>query len=184
MNKMFVLFAAVSLCIVAKPIHAQDAGKTDPMQDCPMHQQHTAGMDSHQAIVQTHGDEAMGFSHTETTHHFRLATDGGSIQVTANDARDKNDIEAIRSHLSQIALAFGKGDFSTPTFVHDGIPAGVTTMQLLKDKIRYEYAEIDGGGRVRIQSTDDVAIAAIQDFLRFQITEHQTGDPLALNTIR
>jgi hypothetical protein len=63
-------------------------------------------------------------------------------------------------------------------FVHDGVPPGVTTMRLLKPAIRYKYEEISSGGRVRIESGDPVAIAAIQDFLRFQITDHQTGDSL------
>jgi hypothetical protein len=33
---------------------------------------------------------------------------------------------------------------------------------------------------VSIESDDRVAVAAIHDFLRFQISEHQTGDPLTL----
>jgi hypothetical protein len=75
---------------------------------------------------------------------------------------------------------FGNGDFTAPMFVHDGIPPGVTTMKLLKAKIRYKYEEISSGGRVRIESSDPVALAAIHDFLRFQITDHQTGDTLAV----
>jgi hypothetical protein len=49
-------------------------------------------------------------------------------------------------------------------------------MQLLKTKIRYHYEETPSGARVRIESEDPVALAAIHDFLRFQISEHQTGD--------
>ena len=71
---------------------------------------------------------------------------------------------------------FANGDFSTPMFVHDGIPPGVTTMRLMKSDIHYTYEEIPMGGRVRIKSDNPVAVAAIHDFLRFQISEHQTGD--------
>ena len=53
-------------------------------------------------------------------------------------------------------------------------------MELLKNKITYKYGEIQLGGRVVIDSSDPVAVAAIHDFLRFQITEHQTGDTLAV----
>jgi TusA-related sulfurtransferase len=53
-------------------------------------------------------------------------------------------------------------------------------MKLLQDKIRYEYATIPAGARVRIESGDPIAVAAIQDFLRFQITEHRTGDTLTV----
>jgi hypothetical protein len=162
-------------------VSAQDTKKDDAMQSCPMHKQHTAE-NSHHAVVQEHGDQAMGFSHDSTTHHFRMAANGGAIEVTANDPNDKAGTEAIRSHLSQIAVMFGNGDFSTPMFVHDGIPPGVTTMKILKTAIHYKYEEISSGGRVRIESNDPVALAAIHDFLRFQISDHQTGDSLAVET--
>jgi hypothetical protein len=153
----------------------QDTKKDDGMQNCPMHQQHSAEA-SHHAMVEKHGDEAMGFSHMTTAHHFRLAADGGAIEATANDPKDKASMEAIRTHLAHIAVLFANGDFSTPMFIHDGVPPGATTMKLMKSKIRYQYEELASGGRVRIESDDPVAVAAIHDFLRFQITEHQTGD--------
>ena len=163
--------------------NAQDPKKDDAMESCPMHKQHTAE-NSHHAAVEEHGDQAMGFSHDATTHHFRLSAKGGAIEVTANDLNDKASTEAIRSHLSHIAVMFGNGDFTTPMFVHDSVPPGVTTMKLLKAKIRYKYEEISCGGRVRIESSDPVALAAIHDFLRFQITDHQTGDTLAVENAR
>jgi hypothetical protein len=144
--------------------------------DCPMMHDHAAGKDHHHAAVDQHGDMAMGFSHDKTTHHFRLGSEGGAIEVTANTQSDTDSVAAIRSHLAHIASMFGDGDFSTPMFVHDTVPPGVTTMKLLKGKIRYNYELIDAGGRVRIESGDPVAVAAIQDFLRFQIADHQTGD--------
>jgi hypothetical protein len=53
-------------------------------------------------------------------------------------------------------------------------------MKLLKADIHYRYEEIPAGGKVRIESKDPVALAAIHDFLRFQITEHGTGDSIEL----
>ena len=169
----------LSLLLLALPVFGQDT-KQDDMKNCPMHAQHAA--QSHQAVVESHGDHAMGFPHDKTTHHFRMAADGGAIEVTANDSGDKADTAAIRSHLSHIAMMFGNGDFSTPMFVHDGIPPGVTTMKLLKSDILYMYEEMPMGGRVRIKSDNPVAVAAVQDFLRFQINEHQTGDSLEVAT--
>jgi uncharacterized protein YegJ (DUF2314 family) len=159
--------------------NAQDTKKDDATQSCPMDKQHTTE-NSHHAVVEKHGDQAMGFSHDTTTHHFRMAVNGGAIEVTANDPNDKTNTEAIRSHLSHIAVMFRNGDFSTPMFVHDGVPPGMTTMKILKATIRYEYEEISAGGRVRIESSDPVALAGIHDFLRFQISDHQTGDSLAV----
>jgi hypothetical protein len=81
-------------------------------------------------------------------------------------------------HLSHIAVMFGSGDFSTPMFIHAGVPPGATTMKLMKSQISYKYEQMPSGARVRIQSADPIALAAIHDFLRFQITDHQTGDSL------
>lgn len=121
----------------------------------------------------------MGFPHDKTIHHFRMLSNGGVIEVRVNNRDDKPNIAAIRSHLKHIARMFCNGDFSTPMLVHDGAPPGTTTMKLMKTAIHYDYEEMPTGGRVRIEANDPIAVAAINDFLRFQITEHQTGDSLA-----
>jgi len=167
----------LALLLLGSPLSAQEAKPDDSMKDCPMHAQHMA-QQSHQATMESHGDQAMGFPHDKTTHHFRLISDGGTIEVTANDPNDKANTAAIRSHLSHIATMFGDGDFSAPMFTHDTVPPGVTTMKLMKSSIRYAYEQLPSGGRVRIQSADQIALASIHDFLRFQITEHQTGDSI------
>jgi hypothetical protein len=82
----------------------------------------------HQAGVEKHGDKAMGFLHEKITHHFRLYSDGGAIQVTANDSKDSENVQAIRSHLAHIATMFANGEFSIPMFVHDQVPPGVPVM--------------------------------------------------------
>jgi hypothetical protein len=168
-----------SLLLLALPVFGQDT-KQDDMKDCPMHEQHAA--QSHQTVVENHGDLAMGFPHDKTVHHFRMAADGGAIEITVNESHDKANATAIRSHLSHIARMFGDGDFSTPMFIHDGVPPGVTTMKLMKADIHYTYEEMPTGGRVRINSDSPIALAAIHDFLRFQINEHQTGDSLEVVT--
>ncbi len=166
-------FAAV-LVGLALSAFSQDAKRDDAMKNCPMHD----GSQAHHAVVESHGDQAMGFPYDKTTHHFRMAVDGGAIEVNVNDSTDKTNVEAIRMHLSHIAQMFGNGDFSAPMFIHDGIPPGATTMTLMKSQITYKYEETPLGGRVRIQSTNPIALAAIHDFIRFQIMEHQTGDSL------
>lgn len=179
MNRQIVALLIAFLCVATREF-GQDATKQDSMRDCPMHNQHAA--DGHHTSVQEHGDQAMGFSHETTTHHFRIFASGGAIEVTANSPDDKADTGAIRSHLTHIAAMFKDGDFSAPMFIHDSIPPGTTTMKLLKEKIEYKYEEIPSGARVRIEATDPVALAAIHDFLRFQISEHQTGDDLEVNS--
>jgi hypothetical protein len=130
----------------------------------------------HHAGVTSRGDQAMGFSHEKTTHHFRLFKDGGAIEVEANDPKDSDSRDMVRMHLAHIAKMFAVGDFNAPMFIHDTNPPGVPTMTELRDQIQYQFEKTDSGGRVRIQTANAKALEAIHEFLRFQIKEHQTGD--------
>src|SRR5579862_8083762 len=100
---------------------------------CPMHKRNS----EHQLEVEKHGDEAMGFPHDKTTHHFRLYSDGGAIEVTANDGKDSQNKQAIQSHLKHIATMFSNGEFSIPMFVHDQVPPGVPAMKEKRAEISY-----------------------------------------------
>lgn len=131
--------------------------------------------------VNKRGDHAMGFSHEKTTHHFRLAANGGTIEVTAKDPADTESVETIRAHLSHIEKMFKNGDFSMPMFIHDETPPGVPAMKRLKEIISYTFETIDRGGRLRIATANAEAIDAIHAFLRYQIKDHQTGDPLEVD---
>ncbi|MGA7853877.1 MAG: hypothetical protein WCA15_11175, partial [Candidatus Acidiferrales bacterium] len=137
---------------------------------CPMHDAH--------AQMNERGEKGMGFSQTSTTHRFFLNPSGGVIQVEVKDATDVSDRANIRMHLRHVAQAFENGDFDIPMFVHDTVPPGVPEMKKLREQIHYSFAETPNGGRVVISSTDKEALTAIRRFLRFQIEEHKTGDPL------
>lgn len=134
----------------------------------------------HHDAVNARGEKAMGFSQTATTHHFILQSEGGYIQVQANDAKDTEDRDHIRMHLQMQAKRFGAGDFSNSEMTHARVLPGTPQMQTLKSAITYKYEEIERGARLRISSKDPAAIAAIHEFLKFQIEDHQTGDPTAV----
>jgi hypothetical protein len=144
--------------------------------DCPMVA--PAGAHRHTDGLAKRGAAGMGFSQEKTTHHFRLSADGGSIEVTANDPADEESRAQIRAHLAHIREMFSAGNFSIPMFVHDRLPPGTATMKRRASAIRYRYEDLPGGGRVVISTSDPDALDAIHDFLRFQIDEHETGDPL------
>ena len=124
------------------------------------------------------GAMVMGFDQEKTAHHFRLYTDGGAIEVGVRDAADTKDREAIRSHLPHIALMFKDGNFDAPMLVHNStnVP-GTKVMASRKDVIQYQYRDTATGGSVLITTSDPEALDAIHDFLRYQIAEHETGDP-------
>jgi hypothetical protein len=118
----------------------------------------------------------MGFSHEKTTHDFLLRNDGGLIEVRANDGKDTASVSQIRSHLQHVSSMFGAGDFTAPMLVHSQDPPGTAEMKRLKKEIRYEVHDIPDGARIRISTANPEALKAIHQFLRFQISDHQTGD--------
>jgi len=164
MKALKILAIALMLCGLSL---AQD------MSSCPMHKDKS----QHHADVETHGDEAMGFPHDKTTHHFRLSPEGGVIEVTVNDAKDNDDLQAIRMHLKHVVSMFSNGDFSVPMFIHSQTPPGVTEMRDRRADITYTFEELPAGARVRITTVNRDALNAVHDFLIFQIRDHQTGDP-------
>lgn len=161
-SRFLALSAVVAGIACAQDHHASG--------DCPM-------MQSMKHTMDQRGDQAMGFSHDKTTHHFAISDDGGAIEVTANSAADNASRDQIRQHLSHIAQMFSNGNFDAPMFIHDQTPPGVPAMKRLKNKIHYSYESTENGGKVVITTKNGKALAAVHEFLRFQIAEHHTGDP-------
>lgn len=135
---------------------------------------------AHLAGVDARGDKVMGFAHDKTTHHFLLKDDGGVIQVTANAATDKESIGQIQMHLRHIAKKFAAGDFAAPMLIHGAKPPGVDVLVAKKNLVDYKFEELPAGAAVRITTKEKAVLAAIHEFLKFQIVDHRTGDPLQM----
>lgn len=172
---VFLLLAGV-LCL---PCAARAQQPRDQSPPDSRHQAAESFPSNHEAMMHR-GQEGMGFSQTKTTHHFLLKPYGGVISVSANDPKDVATRDQIRMHLSHIARAFSEGDFDIPMFVHDQTPPGVAVLKSRSKDIQYRFKETDAGGEVTLSSHSAPAVTAIHDFLKFQIREHKTGDPLAL----
>jgi hypothetical protein len=198
-KKTSLTFCAASLHLAgafAAPVHAQkraeapadaqhDAKTHDAKThaDCPLMNDGRAGAKgeggghgSHLAEVNARGERAMGFSQTETEHHFIITHDGGLIQVETKDPADTANRERVRQHLAHVAEQVAAGDFNPPLLVHARMPPGAEAMSRLKTAIAYAFEETERGGRVRIKAKSPEALAAVHEFLRFQIDDHQTGD--------
>jgi hypothetical protein len=85
-------------------------------------------------------------------------------------------------HLRAIAAEFSSGNFAKPFMTHGEMLQGVTTMQARKNTLNVTYEDRSDGGMVRISTTDANTRQAVHDFLRYQIREHTTGDPLTVGT--
>jgi hypothetical protein len=181
---MKTLLAVVTVVFGAFPSPGQEkpAAQTSPMCAAHYQQKPSAEGSHHQGVVQR-GDEVMGFSHEKTTHHFRLYADGGAIEAEANDAKDTASRDQIRSHFGHIVTMFAAGDFSSPMLIHAQNPPGTEAMKRLRNVIEYKVESTEKGARIRITTKDPGALRAIHEFLRFQISDHQTGDSLEVRKV-
>ena len=174
---MEILSVVMILAYGTLPSPAQEKPGAQASTICAMHLLKTPSTeDSHHEGVAQRGDEVMGFSHEKTTHHFRLYADGGAIEAEANDAKDTASRDEIRSHFGHIVMMFAAGNFSAPMLIHAENPPGTETMKRLRDAIQYKLETTEKGARVRITTKDSGALRAVHEFLRFQISDHQTGD--------
>ena len=147
-----------------------------------------AGMthDEHQrqlqkeAELKQRGAAAMGFDQDATSHHFRLTPSGGAIEVGVKNPSDAASLAAVRAHLQEIAGEFARGNFAKPFATHGEAPPGALEMEQRKAALAYTYEETPVGGRVAITASDENARQAVHEFLRYQIREHATGDPLTV----
>jgi hypothetical protein len=181
-SRLYFIFALLAFSTFA--VNAQQ-----PEVNCPMHEKHQASNEKlsgktnamrHDGMgeMNERGNKAMGFPQSKTTHHFRLLGDGGAIEVEANNPQDIASRDQIRIHLQHISQMFSQGNFDAPMFIHDQTPPGVPDMQRLKSEIEYGFEQTARGGRVRIKTSSAEALAAVYEFLRFQIREHDTADSL------
>ncbi len=90
---------AAMLLVIVSPLAAAPAPRDCPMRDksanhadCPLA---AKPAHRHDPALERRGDEGMGFSQAKTMHHFRLANDGGSIEVTVRDAKDSESIGRV-----------------------------------------------------------------------------------------
>jgi len=175
MNAMFTtVICGLSLLVGVRTGGAQ--GQEKPQASAQEPDKPAAGQDKHHHDVDEHGDHVMGFSHDKATHHFRLYADGGAIEVGANDAKDSATRDAIRGHFNHIVKMFAAGDFTAPILIHSQNPPGSEVMKRLRGEIEYRLEKTGQGARIRISTKNAEALQAVHAFLRFQISEHQTGD--------
>jgi hypothetical protein len=141
------------------------------------HEEHLKQMQKDEALKKR-GGNAMGFDQDATTHHFTLTPAGGSVEVSVKNSGDDDTLAAVRAHLRTIADEFARGQFDKSFQTHGEVPPGVGAMQANAGAIAFRYRDLPQGGAVRIETYDAALVEAVHAFLRYQITEHQTGDSL------
>jgi hypothetical protein len=134
-----------------------------------------ASSDSAFAKVQQRGESAMGVNQYTSQHIFEPLPDGGRVVLQRKES-DPAGEATIRAHMRTISVAFSRGDFALPGFVHSTskVP-GTEVMRRLRKDIAYSPRDLPGGGEVVISSRNPEAVAAIHEFLAFQRMDHRAG---------
>lgn len=118
------------------------------------------------------GNVAMGFNQTMIHHHFMSTATGGEIMIMSTNSSDIKTVNEIRSHVKEIQYEFSQGNFTKPFFIHAQIVPGTDVMATKKDLINYSIKEIDGGSILILTTNDTQLLAAIQQFMNFQSSQH------------
>ena len=119
---------------------------------------------------------AVGVSLDKMVLHYYLVKNGGVVELVAKDPADAATIESIQKYLQNQKDLWEKGKENVVTEIHGKFPEPAVTMKKLRNEITFYMAKTDNGGVLRMFSINDQARVAIQDYLKFEISEHKTGD--------
>ncbi|MGD8288125.1 MAG: aspartate carbamoyltransferase [Gemmatimonadota bacterium] len=124
-----------------------------------------------QAEVAEAGRTVMPFDLDATTHVFEKLDDGG-LQTVVADSDDAEQIRLVRSHLSEEAERFARGDFHDPTMIHGDDMAGVHALMMGHDRVTVTYRDVERGGEIRYVSEDPELVQAIHQWFDQQLRDH------------
>ncbi len=120
--------------------------------------------------------KAMGTDVNKVVQHYYLVKNGGVIEFTAKDPNDTVSIAAIQKYLDLQRDQLEKGKVDVDADVHGKIPDGLLVVKRMRGEITFYTVKSDNGAVLRMFSVNEQARQAIHEFMKFQITEHKTGD--------
>ena len=128
-------------------------------------------LEERQAEVAEAGQGVMPFDLDATTHIFEKVETGGVQRVVA-DTDDPGQVSLIRSHLSEEAERFARGDFHDPAMIHGDDMPGLHALVMGHDRVSIGYREIERGGEITYQSADPELVEAIHLWFDAQVSDH------------
>jgi hypothetical protein len=152
-----IIFVIIALLVWVYLAPAQTAS-ADPTQD-----------------VNARFSRSLGVSLDKIVLHFYLVKNGGVVEITAKDPGDTATVTAIQKYLQTQKELWEKGK-DPVTEIHGKAPDSAAVMRKLRNDITFYMAKTDEGAVLRMFSINDQARGAIQDYLKFEIAEHKTGD--------
>ena len=138
----------------------------------PMNHSQMSSMNMNHMDMMKRGDIGMGFNQSKISHQFVITPNGGKIIVTALDNNDNQTITQIKDHIKEIQKLFSEGNFTIPFFVHAQVVPGTDVMTKKKDLIDYSIVDMKNGSSLILTTNDKEVVDAINQFMKFQATEH------------
>jgi hypothetical protein len=129
------------------------------------------GVERRQAEVAEAGSAVMPFDLERTTHVFEKREDGG-LQTVVADGADSEQVSLIRTHLSNEAERFARGDFHDPAQIHGEDMAGLHALVVGHEKLQITYREVERGAEIRYRTTDPSLVEAIHEWFDAQLSDH------------
>lgn len=125
--------------------------------------------------------KALGIDVDRIVQHYYLVKNGGVVELAAKDPADTAAIDAIRKFLVEQRKLYEKGKNETDADVHGKVPDGLPLIKKFRDEITFFATDTTNGAVLRMFSMNPTARSAIQDYMKFQIAEHKTGDSPTIN---
>jgi len=123
--------------------------------------------------VAERGSHVMPFDLEKTVHIFSKTDTGGIQQVIVKDKSDVEQINLIRSHLSEIAEAFKQGDFSNPEKIHGASMPGLAELKAAKSgQLQIMYRELPDGAEIAYATSIEKLKHAIHRWFDAQLSDH------------
>lgn len=122
--------------------------------------------------------KVLGTDVDKIVQHYYLVKNGGVIEFTAKDPADNATISTVQKYLEAQKGLFEKGKTEADSDLYGKVPDGLLALKKLRNDITFFAVNTDNGAALRMFSVNEQARQAIQDFMKFQINEHKTGDPL------
>jgi predicted outer membrane protein len=139
----------------------------------PAHQQEITQMTKwRQTEVAARGPNVMPFDLTQTLHDFQSVKDGGILTVTANDPKNKTQVQLVREHLQKEFQKFSQGNFSDPASLHGENMPGLSVMATGIKRIKINYTSLPNGARLTFVTSDPTLISAIHQWFTAQRMDH------------
>ena len=123
--------------------------------------------------VAERGSHVMPFDLEKTVHIFSKTDSGGVQQVIVKDKSDVEQINLIRSHLSEIAEAFKQGNFSNPEKIHGASMPGLAELKAAKSgQLEIMYKELPDGAEITYATSIEKLKHAIHRWFDAQLNDH------------